>query len=184
MTRYNNFHAALATPYDSERMVMTVYKLDRTGGINTSQSIARYDELLLQSSQEQDSEKVQIALASDAAKLYAFGAQHKFYIYQAELLDTELEKSVSVRDRKNITSWTGKGYNMWQDFYEIGRLHSCAKNRYVVELTYLTRRMYGAIIQMSASTDSGQPHKYSVTFSFLATHVVDEPFQEPDLTDV
>lgn len=171
MTREKDFQSSAQTIYENERASFVVYPIDRTGAIDLSRPVASYNQVLVQSVQEQDSERTQIALSSDAAKLYSFGRQHRFFNFQGTLLDTNMKGFLETNP---ISIWTGRSYTEWASFYEnFANLSTCAKNRYLVQLTYPSKRLFGAINQMSASTDAAQPNRYDLVFSFYVTHAED-----------
>lgn len=173
-TRNELYHNSGATLYQDARANLVVYKLDRAGALDVTNPVTFFKELLLQSSQESDSEKTQVALGSDAPKLYAFGRQHRFFVYQATLIDTQLDRDITVDTATGPSVWTGAAYSQLQDFFnEHASLYACAANRTLVQLTYNSRRLYGAMNQLTVSTDAMQPFKYDVQFSFYATAIED-----------
>jgi len=175
-TRDSFFHRAGAELYDDVRANMTVFARDVSGALDITTPVADFKQLMLQSSQESDTERTQIALGSDAPKLYAFGRQHRFFVYQAFILDTNLDTDIEVRGDSGVPGvgvssvWTGDSYNELQDFYRnFASLHACARNRYLVKFSYNGKQLYGAINQLTVSADSTQPNKYDVQFSFYCT---------------
>jgi hypothetical protein len=165
-TRDNTFHVAQPTLYEDVRTVFDVYRLNQSGSLDINTSLASFDQFILQSAQQQDSEKVQIALASDAPKLYAFGRQHRFYTYQGILIDSDLENQIELQAGPITSIWTGDTYNEWQSFYDnFAKLSVCADERYLVELKYASKIVYGAINQMTVSANAVSPHIYDVVFS-------------------
>lgn len=180
-TRDEFFHRSGVELYDDVRANLVVFERDASGALNIKEPVAYFQQIMLQSSQESDSEKTQVVLGSDAPKLYAFGRQHRFFVYQAFILDTNLDREIEIRtDYVNLENnttgiWTGKSYSELQSFYrKYASLHACAKNRYLVRLSYNGKQMYGAINQLTVSTDATQPNKYDVSFSFYCT-AVDSP---------
>ena len=175
-TRDSFYHRAGVELYDDVRAGLVVYSRDTSGALDITSPVADFKQLMLQSSQESDSEKTQIVLASDAPKLYAFGRQHRFFVYQAFILDTNLDTPIETKASTGIPGvdtaslWTGNSYNELQDFYRnFASLHACARNRNLVVLSYNGKQLYGAINQLTVSADSTQPNKYDVQFSFYCT---------------
>ena len=188
-TRDSGFHRSATELYDDVRANFVVYEVDNSGAINVAEPVASFKQLMLQSSQESDSEKTQIALASDAPKLYSFGRQHRFFVYQAFILDTKIDNPIEVTSTvapglSTTSEWSGQSYFELQDFYlSFAGLHACARNRFIVMFTYNGKRLYGAIDQLTASTDATQPNKYDVQFSFYATAVEDPGLSVPTGTN-
>lgn len=175
-TRDSFYHRAGVELYDDVRAGLVVYSRDTSGALDITSPVADFKQLMLQSSQESDSERTQIVLASDAPKLYAFGRQHRFFVYQAFILDTNLDTPIETKASTGIPGvdtaslWTGNSYNELQDFYRnFASLNACARNRNLVVLSYNGKQLYGAINQLTVSADSTQPNKYDVQFSFYCT---------------
>lgn len=191
-TRDEFFHRSGVELYDDVRANLVVFERDASGALNIKEPVAYFKQIMLQSSQENDSEKTQVMLGSDAPKLYAFGRQHRFFVYQAFIIDTNLDREIEIRRENAILDiaagsvWTGKSYSELQSFYRnYASLHACAKNRYLVRLSYNGKQMYGAINQLTVSTDATQPNKYDVSFSFYCTAVEspgvsDKRFRPPE----
>lgn len=169
-TREEFFNRSGIEIYDDVRANMVVFELDASGALNIAEPVADFKQLILQSSQESDSERTQIVLASDAPKMYAFGRQHRFFVYQAFMMDTNLDQPAEVSTAGGSSLWTGSTYNELQDFYRnFASLRACAKNHYRVRFSYNGKQLYGAINQLTVSTDATQLHKYDVQFSFYCT---------------
>ncbi len=171
-TRLDNFNASGINPHEDAAAILEVFRVNYKGVLNTSVPIASFSQIQLKSTQEQDTEKTQIALSSDAPKLYTFGRQHRIFNYQAFIGDTNLSSDIEIPANNSV--WTGRSYSEWQDFYDnFAKLSVCAERRYVVQLTYANKRILGAINMMAVSGYADQPHIYDVVFSFYATSVED-----------
>lgn len=170
MTHRQSFQGSQQILYENERAVLSVYKRDRTGALDLTAAESRFDDLLIQSVQEQDQEKIQVILA-DAPKLYAFGTQHRFYTFTASLLDTKLKANEETSLVIGDDSWDGNGVRRWRDFYETSAsLSSCAKNNTLVQVFYAGKVIYGAINTMSLNHDSLNQNMYSVVFSMYVVY--------------
>ena len=166
-----DFLGSSQTLYDNERTVLSTFPVDRTGAINNTIPVFVFADFQVQSVQETDNEKTQIALSSDEPKLYAFGRHHRFYTFQGVLLDTNLNRDIRVETDTFSKSWTGNLLSEWQDYYDnYAKLSVCADKRYLVQLTYVSKKLLGAINQMSITADASQPNKYDLVFSFYVTH--------------
>lgn len=173
-TRDTTFNSSAQTLYEDVQGLFSVHRLNRQGVLDISNSVATFRQLQLRSAQEQDTEQTQIALSSDAPKLYAFGRQHRVFNYQAFLADSAIEKELTLGRGVNQSVWTGESYSEWQDFYEnYARLSVCAANRWAVRFSYAGTIVTGAINMMAVTAFSQQPHIYDVAFSMYATAVQD-----------
>ena len=165
--RDNIFHGSATILYNDVRADLTVFQLDRTGAVNVNSPVRSFNQILLQSAQEQDGEVTQTILSSDAPKIYSFGRAHRFFTYQAVLLDTNLDEPIDLGPRTSPNPWSGNSLTEWTDFYtNFARLSKCAQNRYIVRLQYANKDLYGSINQMTISGESTTPHKYDTVFSF------------------
>lgn len=170
MTR-KDFQRQARTAYDSGRLILSAHRLD-AAGTPVPVPDKTFSHLIVESIQEPDSEMAQVALSSDAPKLYGFGRTHRVFTIQGKLLDTDLDKTISPEQRFNEynNDWNGHSFSDLQDFYkEFGSLAVCAKQRRVVRMLYARRSLYGGINALNVSTSSGQPNCYDVSMSFFVT---------------
>ena len=173
MARNTTFNKVGTTLYEDQRGYMIVYRRDRTGAVDLTQPVSFFTDLIIQSAQETDPEKVQIALA-DAPKLYAFGSQHRFYTFNAIVLDTKLSNQSSdalITKDSGDSTWDGQSMEAWRKFYEnYAKLSVASRERYLVMFFYGSRTIWGAINQMALNHTSVDPNHYSVVFSFYVVH--------------
>jgi len=174
MTRPLHFHETLDAPHSDQTMSMVLYALSPSGAINVDAPIAKYSDFVMQSVQEADNERTQIALSSDAPKLYAFGKQHQFFIYQGFVIDTYLDKPRDLDTTLSSTHHDGRGLTKLLSFMDEARIYACARNRTIVELTYANRIVYGAFTQCAVTHDANALHTYQVVLSFFVTSALTE----------
>jgi hypothetical protein len=166
-----DFQKQSRTSYDSGRLILSSHRLD-AAGTPVPVPDKTFSHLLADAVQEPDSEVAQVALSSDAPKLYGFGRAHRVFTIQGKILDSDLDKTIAPSDRFNEynNNWNGHSFTDLQDFYnEYGSLAVCAKQRRVVRMLYARRGLYGAINALNVSTTSGQPNCYDVSMSFFVT---------------
>ena len=163
MVRSNQYGSSNNYLYDDDRVIIRIHPIDRTGSVVVSEELTNSQIFLLQSVDEQDSEKVQVAL-SDSAKLYAFGKQHRFYTFTGKILDSDLTAPIS----EDGLTWNGRSYTEFVDFFENqASLSACARDRKLVGIYYAGKIAYGAVNQMTIVTNSAAPHEYDVVMSFF-----------------
>lgn len=180
MTRPSDFHETLDAPHVDGTIQMTVYALSPSGSINIDAPIASYNGFIMQSVQEADNERTQIALSSDTPKLYAFGKQHRFFVYQGFIIDTYLDKPRDLDIFLGDAGYDGRGLTKLLSFIDKARLHTCAKNRTIVELSYTNNIVYGAFTQCAVTHDAAAPHTYQVVLSFFVASTAPEALNISD----
>lgn len=166
-----NFQNQSRTAYDSNRLILSSHRLD-AAGTPVPVPDRTFNHLLVTAIQEPDTELAQIALSSDAAKLYGFGRTHRVFNVQGKILDTDLDKSISPKQVSNEYSsdWDGHSYSSLQDFYtSYASLAVCAKERRVVRMTYAQKTLYGSINLLNVTTTANEPNCYEVGLSFFVT---------------
>ena len=166
-----DFQKQARTAYDSNRLVLTSHRIDAAG---TPMPVPErtFSHLLVTSIQEPDAEIAQVALSSDAPKLYGFGRAHRVFTVQGKILDSDLDKSVSPAGGATASNpdWDGHSFSSLQDFYkDFASLAVCASERRIVRMSYTRRSLYGAINALSVSTSATEPNCYEVNLSFFVT---------------
>jgi hypothetical protein len=180
--RSSTYGVAQRTLYENAGNRVAVYGFDLTGALNFLQPVALFDEFILQSVIETNRDNVQLILGSDAPKLYSLGQGHRLFSVAATLLDTKLDRTIgqvagqpqtpAEANLLRFKGWSGAGLNNWQTFYDtFSSLEACARNRTLVGLQYMNRRLYGAFTSVNISHSAAQPHMYALSAAFYATFV-------------
>lgn len=157
--------------YEEERAVLRVYPLDATGALVLTQPVASFDQLIIARVDEPDRDRVQYSQSFDGHKLYAYGSDHRIYSVSAAVIDTELSAPLEAPVGSAASAWAGRGHRDWVEFFETyASVWACAKARYLVQMTYGRRQVYGAIVDTTPSMMATAPHKFDVLFSFYVTH--------------
>lgn len=161
------------TLYDNERAIFRVFRRDKTGATVLTNTIASFDQMILLRVDEVDRERIQTGLSSDGTKLWAFGQDHRVYACAAALLDTPLDTPIEPTV-SNSSAWTGRGHKEWIEFYNAyAKIPVVAKYRYIVQLSYGKRQIYGAVQQTNQVIQAVMPHRVDVTFLFFVSYIED-----------
>jgi len=168
VTRDKLFQSQGQTLYDDIRLSLTSHRIDSAG---SPEPVAQssFNHLLLSSVSEPDVEIAQVLLSSDAPKLYGFGREHKVYLFQGKILDTNLDKSFTSSEA-GADTFTGHSYTNLRKFYEdFGSIAACAQTRSLLKVTYPSKALYGGIVDLNVQAMSAMPHCYEISFSLFVT---------------
>lgn len=173
MARNDDFQAQSRTRYDDQRLLLTSHRMDAAGTPIPAPD-RTFNHFILTAVQEPDSEIAQVALSSDAPKLYGFGRAHKVFTFQGKILDTNLDKTLESRSGSQFgMTYTGHSYADLQQFYsDFGSLSVCARTRRLVRVVYAGKILYGAINALNITTASAEPNCYEVTMSIFVVREV------------
>lgn len=159
------------TLYEDSVSSFGVYMLDKRGGLNLSQPIITFSDILVQVVSENYRERVQITQSSWANKLYAFGQDHRIFSISMKMIDTNLSETVFGDELTDKSQWDGNSRREWQQFYSQASIDSCAQNGWLCAFNYHNRLLIGGLMQQSTSMSSEQPHTYDLTVNMYVIHV-------------
>jgi hypothetical protein len=170
-TRDELFGAQSQELYEGDRAAVRVFPLDVTGALVLTNPVASFDQLIIARVEEPERERNQLSQSFDGHKLYAFGSDHRVYAISAALIDTRLGTAIPAPAGSESAAWTGRGHRDWVTFFEkYASLWRCAERRYLVQLTYGRRQVYGAFLESTPNINAQAPHRVDLLLSFYVTH--------------